>query len=415
MNAPRVLSVLVAAALSASCGDPDPGVRGEPIRIGVIVSLTGGLGTIGPHLAKSAQLAAREVNATGGLLGGRRVELVIVDDQTSPEQAGVVASELLQQGVVGIVGSLASGASLVVQEQTAAAQVPQVSCCSTSPGLTTAQPENDRYLFRTVPSDLLQSVLVARQAEQAACERLAILHLDDSYGNPFRDAIEANATVPVVASVAFLAGQGNYTAQLMELANANPDCVALVAFVEEGARILSGWAALPSRPEVTWIGTDGIKDSSLPTLAGSPDFVDGVTGTAPIVEPLTQTFNSYAALYEATYSEPVGIYGGSQYDAMALLLLAIEQAGSEDGTAIRDALFEVSRSEGTSDRPFGPGQLGLALQRIRSGAAVNYEGAAGSVDFDGFGNVISDYEIWRYDAEMRAFIRTATVPASTLQ
>ncbi|MCB9611636.1 MAG: ABC transporter substrate-binding protein [Sandaracinus sp.] len=410
-----MLPLVVAAALTASCGDPDPGIRGEPIRIGVIVSLTGGLGTIGPHLAKSAQLAAREVNAAGGLLGGRHVELIIVDDQTEPEVAEVVGGQLVEQGVVGVVGSLASGATLLVQEHTSAAQIPQISCCSTSPDLTNVQPENDRYFFRTVPSDLLQAIVVARQAEENSCERLAILHLNDSYGNPFRDAIEANATVPIVARIAFLPGQGDYTPLLNELAAANPDCVALVAFVEEGARILSGWASLPSPPDVRWIGTDGIKSSSLPTLAGSADFVDGVTGTAPIVEPVTPTFNAYAALYETTYSEPVGIYGGSQYDAMALLLLAIEQAGSEDGTAIRDALFEVSRPDGTSDRAFGPGELGLALQRIRNGAAINYEGAAGPVNFDGFGNVISDYEIWRFDAATRSFVRTSTVSASTLQ
>ncbi|MEZ4251996.1 MAG: ABC transporter substrate-binding protein [Polyangiales bacterium] len=404
--------LVVAAALTASCGDPDPGIRGEPIRIGVIVSLTGGLGTIGPHLAKSAQLAAREVNAAGGLLGGRHVELVIVDDQTVPAVAERVAGELLEQNVVGVVGSLASGATLLVQEQTAAARIPQISCCSTSPDLTNAQPENDRYLFRTVPSDLLQSILVAREAETNACERLAILHRDDSYGNPFRDAIEANATVPIVARVAFLPEQDDYTTDLEELAAANPDCVALVAFVEEGADILRGWASLPSRPDVRWIGTDGIKSSSLPTLAGSPAFVDGVTGTAPIVEPVTPTFNAYAALYETTYSEPVGIYGGSQYDAMALMLLAIEQAGSEDGTAIRDALFEVSRPGGAT---FGPGELGLALQRIRNGVAVNYEGAAGNVNFDGFGDVVSAYEIWRFDASTETFVRTSEVPASMLQ
>lgn len=412
MSHSRVLSFVMVGALAVSCSDPDPGVRGEPIRIGVIVSLTGGLGTIGPHLAKSAQLAAREVNAAGGLLGGRHVELVIVDDQTVPTAAERVAGELIEQGVVGVVGSLASGATLLVQEQTAAARIPQISCCSTSPDLTNAQPENDRYLFRTVPSDLLQSILVAREAEENACERLAILHRDDSYGNPFRDAIEANATVPIVARVAFLPGQDDYAADLAELAAVNPDCVALVAFVEEGADILRGWASIPSRPTVRWIGTDGIKSSSLPMLAGSPDFVDGVTGTAPIVEPVTPTFNAYAALYEATYSEPVGIYGGSQYDAMALLLLAIEQAGSEDGTAIRDALFDVSRPSGTT---FGPGELGLALQRIRNGVAINYEGAAGNVNFDGFGDVVSAYEIWRFDASTGTFVRTSEVPASMLQ
>ncbi|MCA9616650.1 MAG: hypothetical protein KC586_28020, partial [Myxococcales bacterium] len=83
--------------------------------------------------------------------------------------------------------------------------------------------------------------------------------------------------------------------------------------------------------------------------------------------------------------------------------------------AIRDALFEVSRPDGTSDRAFGPGELGLALQRIRNGAAINYEGAAGPVNFDGFGNVISDYEICCFDAATRSFVRTSTVSASTLQ
>ena len=91
MNALRVLSFLVAAVVSASCGDPDPGVRGEPIRIGVIVSLTGGLASVGPHLANSARLAAREVNSVGGLLGGREVELVVVDDRTDPAFARVEA------------------------------------------------------------------------------------------------------------------------------------------------------------------------------------------------------------------------------------------------------------------------------------------------------------------------------------
>lgn len=425
MSATRLLSFVATHALLAggvllgSCGDAGPGLRGEPIRIGVIVSLTGGLASVGPHLANSAELAAREVNSVGGLLGGREVEVVVVDDRTDPAFARIEAERLVnEERVVAVVGSLASSASLRVQEVTAAAGVPQVSCCSTSPDLTDAQPEGDRYLFRTVPSDLLQSVVVARQAQTVGCTRLAILHLDDSYGNPFGMAIESNYEAlggTVVARVPFPAERPTYASQVQMVARASPDCVALVAFPAEGGAILRDWSGISGAPEVTWIGTDGIKDSGFPMAAGSAALVDGVTGTAPIVEPVTPAFNAYAALYEATFSEPVGIFGGSQYDATALVLLAIEQAGSTEGRAIRDALFDVSAPDDASERFFGPGQLGLALQRLRDGLGINYEGAGGPVDFDRFGNVVSDYEIWRFDAETESFVRTDTIGAASIQ
>ncbi|MBX3249562.1 MAG: ABC transporter substrate-binding protein [Myxococcales bacterium] len=419
MRSPPWILATLLFALSSSCTNPGPGPRGEPIKIGVIVSLTGALGPVGPHLANSARLAAREVNAAGGLLGGRRVELVVVDDRTDPAFAARVAQELVEdEGVVAIVGSLASSASLQVQTVTAAAEIPQVSCCSTSPDLTTAQPAEDRFLFRTVPSDLLQSVVVSRYAHNIACERLAVLHLDDSYGNPFGMAIERNfrdSGGTVVARVPFTGERSSYTTEVRMIADAAPDCVALVAFPVDGGRILRDWSGLAARPNVTWIGTDGIKDPGFPTAAGSRGAVDGVVGTSPIVEPMTPEFNAYSAAYEATFSEPVGIFGGSQYDAMALVLLAIEQAGNTGGVAIRDALFEVSQRTTPGDRVFGPGQLSLALQRIRDGLGVDYEGAAGPVDFDELGDVVSDYEIWRYDADAERFVRVDTIPASSVQ
>ena len=63
----------------------------------------------------------------------------------------------------------------------------------------------------------------------------------------------------------------------------------------------------------------------------------------------------------------------------------------------------------------GSGELSFALQRIRQGRPVNYEGAGGSVDFDEFGNVVSNYEIWRYDAAEDAFVRTSVIQASEIQ
>ncbi len=187
---------LASAALLAtlSCAAEGPEVGADPIRIGVIVSLTGSLGSVGDHLLQSAQLAEREVLAAGGLLGGRPVEIVFADDRTEPEQAAVVARRMIEDGVVAIIGSLGSSASLAVQEVTGPAQIPQISCCSTSEDLTTAQPTDNRFLFRTVSSDLLQAEVTARYAVDEGCNRLAILHVDDAYGNPFAASIDSRFT-----------------------------------------------------------------------------------------------------------------------------------------------------------------------------------------------------------------------------
>jgi len=410
-------SMLALAALTLGSCEGDPGIRGEPIRVGVIVSLSGGLEGVGPHLANAARLAAREVNSSGGLLGGRRVEVLVRDDRTDPVFAATVARELIEQdGVVAIVGSLASSASLEAQAVTAAARIPQVSCCSTSPDITTAQPVDDRYLFRTVPSDLLQGVVLAQTAVDLGCTSMAVVHINDSYGNGLAGAITDNFEAlggTVSADIPFTPERPSYATEVEMVATAAPTCAALVAFSGDGGTVLREWDALAGAPDVTWIGTDGVKDASFAESAGSPEVIDGVIGTAPITEPNTPQFNDYAADYEATFSSPSGIFGGNQYDAMAGVLLAIEAAGTTDGVVIRDSLFDVSQPA-PSEPFFGPGELGKALTRIREVGGLDYQGASGPIDFDTSGNVVSDYEIWRFDAAAGDFIRQDVIRASEI-
>lgn len=421
MNKGGVIAAML-SIVAMSCGEPSVGERGEPIKIGVIVSLSGGLESVGPHLEDSATLAVREINAAGGLLGGRRVELVVKDDRTDPAQAAVVAQQLVDEGVVAVVGSLASSASLRVQEILAPARIPQISCCSTSEELTDIQPETDRYFFRTVPSDLLQAVVLSQYAEEdLGCTRLAILHLNDSYGNPFGEGIDARFSAgpgSVVATIAFDEGQASYTDEVSMIAAATPDCIALVAFATDGGSILRDWNALPSPPDVTWIGTDGIKTDGFVESAGDASIVDRVQGTAPITEPpASAAFNSFASSFEATFSEAPGIFGGNQYDATASILLAIEAAGSTDGSAIRNALYLVTnpQPEEPVEDVISPGSLGTGLQTLRGGAAVNYQGASGPIDIDTFGNVVSDYEIWEYRADSDSFESLRTIRASEIE
>lgn len=411
------LSLLFLGILVSACAAPGPEVGGEPIRIGVVVSLSGGAGDFGPSLLQAAQLVEREVNSAGGLLGGRPVEIVFEDDRTDPDQAIRVARELIEEGAVAIIGPLTSGATLAVANVAQEAQVPQISCCATSEDLSAAQPVESRFLFRTVPSDLLQAQVTARYAAEN-CQTLSILHLDDAYGNPYAaslvDAFESLATGEqrVNTPLPFAQGQANYSAEVTQLAGENPDCIALIAFAEEGGFILRDWNLLAETPDVTWIGSDGLKNDDFPANAGSLANVDGVVGTAPINEPMDVAFNTFAANFRATYTDDPGAFGAQQYDAMSVLLYAIEHAGSTDGVAIRDSLFEVSSDPG---RVFRPGETARALEFIREGGAINYAGASGPVDFDAQGNIVADYEIWRFDETEGGFVTIDTVQASELQ
>ena len=411
------LRLLCLGILVSACAAPGPEVGADAIRIGVVVSLSGGAGDFGPSLLQAAQLVEREVNSAGGLLGGRPVEIVFADDRTDPDQAVRVTRQLLEDGAVAIIGPLTSGATLAVAAVTQQAQVPQISCCATSEDLSAAQPTDNRFLFRTVPSDLLQAQVTARYAA-ANCQTLSILHLDDAYGNPFAAslvaAFEDLATDEqrVNAPIPFVQGRASYTAEVTQLAGENPDCIALIAFAEEGGFILRDWSQLTAAPDVTWIGSDGLKNDDFPANAGSPANVDGVVGTAPINEPMDVAFNTFAANFRATYTDDPGAFGAQQYDAMTVLLLAIERAGSTEGVAIRDALFDVSSDPG---RVFRPGDMARALQIIREGGAINYTGASGPVDFDPQGNIVADYEIWRFDASINGYVTDQVVLASELQ
>tara|TARA_B100001750_G_scaffold100021_4_gene79194 strand:- start:1031 stop:2287 length:1257 start_codon:yes stop_codon:yes gene_type:complete len=407
---------IILATLLASCGETAT-TQDDPIRIGVVLSLSGELASVGDHLSSSAQLAAREINAAGGLLGGRPVELVVRDDRTSPDQAAVVTQQLLDDGVVAIVGSLASSATERTQALTAEAQVPQVSCCSTSSRLTEVQGSGDeRFLFRTAPSDTVQARVLAMVAEEASCTRLAIMHVDDTYGQPFAAGIAqaiGETTVSLSEVVPFTSGRSSYSAEVNTVASANPDCVALVAFPDDGGAILRGWNELGSPPPVTWIGTDGVKDPGFPRAAGSDAYVDGVIGTAPIVEPDTPSANEFAAAYEITYGERPGIFGGNQYDAVILLALAIQAAGSTDGAAIRDALFRVANEDESTDTNIISGEMAEALALLAEGRDIDFDGASGPVNFDENGDVTTDYEVWAYDTES-GFVRVDVISEADL-
>lgn len=409
------LHVLAICALGCAPQATLPPDAFAPIKIGVVTSLTGTLGTDGPGWERAARLAAREINAAGGPLPGRPIELVVLDDATNPANAERLAQRLIDEDVVGIVGAAASSITLGIAQHTVPEQIPQISCCSTS-DLITSFNENiadpaDRYLFRTAPPDSLQSIVVAIAADDLGCTRLAILHLDDDYGEPFGIGIEQAFRArggAVAVRVPFADEQPSYATEVALVRDAAPDCIALVAFPVSGGLIVRDWANLGTTPEVTWIGTDGVRAPGFVDEAGDPALIEGFYGTSPITDPASPAYNDFAARYRAVFGSAPVPFSANQYDAMALLALAIAQAGTTDGPAVRDALRVVSSPP--PDRGFvRAGQLAEGLADLRAGEDIDYDGASGNTNFNDVGDVVTPYEIWRYDGPA-----TTPCPQATL-
>lgn len=386
-----------------------------PIRIGIVTSLSGGLGTDGPGWRDAARLAAFELNAAGGPLPGRPIELVVANDETNPLLAANIARRLIEdEGVVGIVGAGASSITLELAGVSVPARIPQISCCSTSDLITEANealaPE-ERFLFRTAPPDVLQARVVAIAAEELLCTRLAVLHLDDDYGVPFGTAIESafiQSGGEVTIRVPFPDEQSSYTSQLTMVRDSTPDCIAVVAFPVSAGVIMRDWSALTGTPDVTWIGTDGVRAPGFVQEVGDPSLIEGFYGTSPVTDPLTPEYNRFQNHYRSVFgSDPIP-FSANQYDAVALMGLAIARAGTTDGSAVRDAILQVSSPP--ADRgTVRAGELAEALDEIGLGREVDYQGASGNTNIDALHNVRTPYEIWRYDGPSTTPCASATV------
>jgi ABC-type branched-subunit amino acid transport system substrate-binding protein len=428
------LAVLVAAPLlpatETACGQAEhapPTTAPVPIVIGVSLGLTGALGSFSAPLQNATRVAEGQINSLGGIFG-RPVTFKIVDD-TSDEGtiAQNVVSGLLSDGAVVILGPVGSSQVVATQKLAADKHVIMISPSATSPDLTTIQPSHDRYFFRTTPPDDLQGKAVALFALRgpppagldggidagtvgtAFCQKMAIVNIDNSYGNAMAKVIATflaahggTITTSVVVPVKVA---DNYKSEVDQVIRSNPQCQALIAYDDVGDQYM---VDLKSRitelaPEFIVIGTDGVYTSGFLTNGrankadpASPTVAEGVYGTNADTNPPTGEFTDFKNLYGAYFPFAPGVdpdaYTANMYDAAILAVLAILQAGTlTDGVKIRDALYQVSKG-GTA---YGPAQIGDAIQAIRAGQDIDYKGASGNVDLDDNGNTISDYIVWK--------------------
>ena len=358
----------------------------EEIKLGMSLGFTGPLESMAPGMAAGAELAMKEVTDSGLLLDGSTV-VPVQGDSTCIDAAAATATVerlITAEGVKGIVGGMCSGEAIASLQNVAVPNgVVMISPSATSPALSTI--DDKGFFFRTAPSDARQGEVMADIALGRGVKSVAITHTNNDYGKglaeSFKAAFEAKGGT-VTMLQAHDDGKADYSAEVGALAAAGGDALAVVGYVDQGGSgIMRG--ALDAGAFDTFILPDGMVAQGLVDRFGSE--LETSFGQNPSSEGEGRTkFNELA---QAAGFDGTSAFAGESYDAAALIVLAMQAAGSSDPRVYKDKVMEVANAPGEK---ISAGEIGRALELIAAGTDIDYDGAS-AVELVGPGESAGSY------------------------
>jgi len=368
-----------------------PAMAGN-IKVGSVAGVTGPIAELVAPIVAGRNLAAKHINAQGGLLDGDTLVLVLADSQCDPK-AGVDAGNKVVnvEQVVAIVGASCSGATNgMVQSVTIPAGIPSVSDSATAPSITDLK--DNGLVFRTAPSDAYQGAALAKLAWDAGYRKLAVTYANDDYNAGIAEVFVANFEGlggAVTANQVHEPNKASYRAEITTLSGGGAEGLALFAYYG-GSGITIIRNALETGAFGKFMAADGMFDISVIEQIGAENLRGNLMITQSASDPENNSYQLFADAYRSTGMDPAAPYASHGYDATFLIALAIEKAGAADPAKIAAALPEVANAPGEIIRP---GEWEKAKAVIAAGKDVNYEGASGSVDFDAAGDVPGFYSV----------------------
>ena len=355
------------------------------VKIGVMMGFTGPIESLTPDMAAGAELAIKEVNDSKALLGGAAVTPVRGDTTCVDAAAATAAAERLitSDRVNAIVGGDCSGVTTAILQNVAMANgVVMISPSATSPALSTL--EDNGLFFRTAPSDARQGQVISEVLKERGVGTIAVTYTNNDYGKGLADSIATNFKAmggTVTISVPHEDGKGDYSAEVAALAAAGGDVLVVAGYLDQGGKGIIQ-AALDTGAFETFLLPDGMIGDSLVAAIGAD--LNGSFGTVPGTDSTgAATFADMAggAGFKA------GPFTGEAYDAAALIMLAMQAAGSADSGKLKDHVMAVANAPGEK---IHPGELAKALGILAGGGDVDYVGAS-AVELIGQGESAGNY------------------------
>jgi len=359
----------------------------DTIKIGVILGFTGPIESLTPDMATGAEMAMKEINESGALLGGAQLESLRADSTCIDSAAATAAAEKLitADGVAAIMGADCSGVTGAIASNVAVGNgVVMISPSATSPGL--SQLEDNGLFFRTSPSDARQGEVLADVMKSRGIMEIAVTYTNNDYGKGLADSFTSSYTAlggKVTITAAHEDGKADYSAEVGALAASGTSTLAVFGYVDQGGKGIIQ-ASLDADAFDIFVLGDGMFGDSLTDAFGAD--LNGTIASVPGSE--SEGATSFASMGQAAGMAVGAPFTGESYDAAALIALSMQASGSSDRSAVAPKMLEVANAPGTK---ILPGELAKGLKILSEGGDIDYVGATG-VEFNDIGEVYGSYK-----------------------
>jgi branched-chain amino acid transport system substrate-binding protein len=347
-----------------------------PIRIGLQAPITGSWAYEGEMARNCVQIVADEINSKGGILGGRKVEIVIGDDQGSPKQSALVAQRMISENVVAVIATYGSSinepASTIYERQ----GLLNIAYGSTAVQLTE---HGWKYFFRTCFRDDRQGNFFAEFVNDVLeAQNVAIIHDNTTFGKGLAEAARASLEKANKARIVFndviTPGERDFTPVLSRMNRTNPDVLYFTGYFSEAGLIIRQMRELGSK--AIFVGGNAAINDEFIEIAG----IDVATGALMTQEPMptdlkypeSQAFlDEYIRRHGVPPSSPWPVYAA---DALKVIVAAIEATGSTDSKVLADYIRDEMEGLPGITGPIGFDEVGDRTGAIYMAYEVTADG-----------------------------------------
>lgn len=371
-----------AAAAPAAAAPAAPAKAPDPVKVGFIGPMTGDYGNYGNLISKGVLLAIEEKNATGGVAGKVKIELIIEDSEGDP-QKGLAGIEKLSSSdkIVALTGPVFTGVSFAVGQRVQDEGLMMVTPSGTHKDITGI----GDYVFRTVASDGLQGEVSGHYFyEKLGIRELGVLYVKNDYSQGLyegtKESFESRGGKVTIAETAQI-GDKDFKTQLTKIKAAAPDAIYIPNYTAEMAQILE--QATQLGVNIPFLSSDGFSNPEIYDLAG--DYTDGVIYVGPTQVNETDDYKKFVADYTAKWGFAPDSFATNAYDAAYILFDALEKvyaaSGKFDRKAVRDAFA----------------------------ATKDYPGVTGTVNFAENGDLVAYQGVYEVEGTTPKYVGTYTV------
>ncbi len=324
----------------------------DVIKIGAIFSVTGPASFLGEPEKQTAKMIEEMINAKGGVLG-KKIKVIVYDDETNVNKAVLAARKLIRKDrVVAVIGPSTSGNTLALVPIFEKAKIPLVSCAAAEKIVKPVK----KWVFKTPQSDRHAVTKILQHARRHGIKKIGIITVSNGFGQAGRAVMKElipKMGFELVADEVYGPKDTDMTAQLIKIKNSGAQAI-ICWGTNPGPAVVARNRVQLGMTDIVLYMSHGVASKKFIELAGPA--AEGillpagrliVADQVPDTHPQKPLLMKYIKLYEGKFHQPVSTFGGHAWDALMLVIKAIQMGGSAEPASIRANLEKIKGFVGT--------------------------------------------------------------------